>query len=92
MLSVFEKLVGAGWVLRADAFSIYIAISGRERLSSAVVEADLFRCISRHTFREPNVTLAQRAAVAANAKQVAVRTLFASMLTASRQARPWHQR
>lgn len=71
VLSIFEKLADAGWILKADAFSMYIAISNRQCQATALVEANLCKCIFRHTFREQNVTVAQRAAYAADVKQIA---------------------
>ena len=77
VLSIYEKLADAGWLLTADPFSIYIAISNREHWETSAVEANLNRRIARHAVWNPSVSLAERAAFAADAKQIAaVNSLF----------------
>ena len=77
VLSIYEKLADAGWLLTADPFSIYIAISNRKHQETSAVEANMYRRIARYSIWKPSVSYAERAAFAEGVKQIAaVNSLF----------------
>ncbi|KAK9819512.1 hypothetical protein WJX74_001999 [Apatococcus lobatus] len=47
VLSIYEKLADAGWMLTADAFAIYIAISNRQHHETIKVEKTMIKRTER---------------------------------------------
>ena len=77
VLSIFEKIADAGWLLDTSAVDLYILISNRNQVEWAEVKCHMVKAILRRLRRCPFVPLQARQTFAGHVKLIAeINTLF----------------